>query len=349
VGGRPRAFALIVALVTTTAVFAAAMSLSLASRSATVEAGALSRALEQEFGARTAATRAVIGLLGVRTETQGGGPSGGSGGAPAVDTDDLPEMPEFLREFLEGQLDQEDDEPSGGGASSSSSDQAARSRQTLRARGLPLEAVRVEADGAWFRVELTDALGGLELNSANEEELRSVLESVGIAGPAARSIAAELIDYRDPDDFVTPGGAEGEAYGRRGLTIKNAPLATARELLFLPSMTPETFRALRPLVCVGGSGKIHVPTAPPELLAALPGMTDAAVSEIVALREAGELDRASLKEALPLFAKSLESRLGVEPSPVIRARVSAEAGGPVFEGLAAVTDEGVRWLQFGVE
>jgi len=348
VGGRSRAFALIVALVTTTAVFAAAMSLSLASRSATVEAGALSRALEQEFGARTAATRAVIGLLGVRTETEGGGPSGASGDAPAVDTDELPEMPEFLREFLEGQLDQENDESSGSG-SSSSSNQAGRSRQTLRARGLPREALRVEAGGEWFRVELTDALGGLELNSASEEELRGVLESVGVRGPAARSIAAELIDYRDPDDFVTPGGAEGEAYGRRGLSIKNGPLATARELLFLPSMTPETFRTLRPLVCVGGSGKIHAPTAPPELLAALPGMTDTAVSEIVALREAGALDRASLKEALPLFARSLESRLRVEPSPVIRARVSAESGGPVFEGLAAVTDEGVRWLQFVVE
>lgn len=345
-GGRPRAFALIVALVTTTAVFAAAMSLSLASRSATVEAGALSRALEQEFGARTAATRAVIGLLGVRTEAEGGGPPAGPEDAPAVDTDELPEMPEFLREFLEGQLDQGEDESDGAASSSS---RAGRSRQTLRARGLPLEALRVQAAGAWFRVELTDALGGLELNSASDEELRSVLESVGVGGPAARSIAAELIDYRDVDDFVTPGGAEGEAYRRRGMSIKNGPLTTARELLFLPSMTPGAYRAVRPLICVGGSGRIHAPTAPAALLAALPGMTDTAVSEIVALREAGRLDRASLKEALPLFAKSLESRLGVEPSPVIRARVSAEAGGPMFEGLAAVTDEGVRWLQFRVE
>jgi len=300
---------MIVALVTTAAVFAAAMSLSLASRSATVESGALSRAAEQEFGARTAATRAVLGLVGTRVTASGEEIAGESGEAPSIDTSELPEMPEFLREFLEGHLEEEGADSADGGGASSRSSRSKGARRSLRARGLPRDAVRVDIGGVARLVELTDALGGLDLNSASEEEFRAVLEAAGETVFAARSVAAELIDYRDQDDFLTPRGAEREAYERRGLTIKNGPLATARELLFLPSMTPGAFAAVEPYVCVGGAGRIHAPTAPAALLAALPGMTETAVREIVALRENGTLTEASLKEALPLFAKSLASRL----------------------------------------
>ncbi len=348
---RRSAFALITALVTASAVFAAALTLAALSRAAVIESGALSRALESELRARTAAARAVAGVVGESITASGDvapdDPSSPDG--PTVDTDDLPEMPEFLREFLEGMLDEEPEEENTEGAPQNES-RSARSTERasahLKARGLPPTAVRVEVDGAQFNVSITDALGLINLNKADAEILENLFTIAGAEPIIASALAAQLIDYRDEDDFTTPRGAEARDYLRRGFTISNAPLESPRELLYLPDMTPALFRAVEPLVTTAGDGKLHAPSAPEAAMAAIPGVGESGARAIAALRESGSLDADSLQDALSLFAQDAASQFRFRPSPVLRVRVEPLSPGPTFTALVAVTDEGLRWSAF---
>lgn len=347
-----RAFALMIAIVTVAAVFAAAVSISVIVRASVVESGALSRAIEQEFAARTAAARVIAGVVGegvgARGEVAPSGPEP-DGKAPTLDTDELPEMPEFMREFLEGMLEDEaqDGEASEPEPAPRPTSQRNASRY-LTARGLPTRPVSVQVGDATFRVRMTDAVSRVSLNAAEDEELQRLFLAAGASPGLARTLAAELIDYRDADDFLTPFGAESDAYTRRGMTIRNAPLTVTDELLFLPSMPPELLDAVRPLATTGGNGRLHAPTVPEAVLRCLPGMTPEAAAQIIALRESGRLDADSLRGALPLFAGDLFARFQFQPSPILRVEVRREdAPGPLYEGLAVVSPSaGVQWVRF---
>ncbi len=349
-----RAFALMTALITASAVFAAALSLAALSRSAVIESGALTRSIEAELRARTAAARVVAGVVGEAVSQSGepGAEDPSEPDGPEIDTDELPEMPEFMREFLEEYLDdpaEEEDEEGNVVPKSQRRSSAERGVRRLRARGLPARSVAVVVDGVPLRVTMTDALGVVNVNRATLEELAALFEGVGAEPYDAESIAAQLIDYRDADDFVTPRGAENADYLRRGLVIRNASLEAVEELLYLASMTPDIFSRVRPLVTVHGDGKLHAPSAPEAALAVVPGVGASGARAIVALREAGTLDAESLRDALSLFAGEAASRFRFEPSPVIRVRIEPEGDGPVFTATAAVTDQGVRWGPFEQE
>jgi hypothetical protein len=347
-----RAFALMIAMIAVAAVFAAAMSLSLLTRASVVESGALSRALEQELAARTAASRAVAGIVGEGVTASGeAAPDAPSAGdAPEVETDEMPEMPEFLREFLEGMIDEETPEEGDPEPAPVTPTSTRNAQRYLAARGLPDAPVVVEVSGAAFEVRLLDAASRINLNRATLEELEALARAAGAEPLTAASVAAEIIDYRDEDDFVTPRGAEREDYSRRNLQIRNAALLSVDELGYLPSMTPTLLRNLRPLVTVLGDGKLHAPSVPETILRALPGMTSDSASRIISLRNAGRLDADSLEKALPGFAPELVERFRFRPSPLLRVIVRrADAPGPTFEGLAAISPSaGVQWASFGV-
>ncbi len=131
--------------------------------------------------------------------------------------------------------------------------------------------------------------------------------------------------------------------------IRDDELAAAEELLFLPNMTGELYRKVRPLVTISGDGKLHAMSSPVEVMAVLPGVGIDVAKSIAALREAGSLDAETLEGALPLFKTDLVSRFRFEPSPAIRVHVEAEGGGPRYVGLVVVTTEGLQWASFEQE
>ncbi len=145
----------------------------------------------------------VAGLVGEAVTTDGAGGDVSSSGAPSdsVDTDDLPEMPEFLREFLEGALEEPEiaEESTAAPAGASSRQSGERSVRSLKTRGLPVGAVAVRVGEMVYRVTLVDALGFINLNRAGFDELASLFEMAGAEPYAASGLAAELVDYRDED------------------------------------------------------------------------------------------------------------------------------------------------------
>lgn len=84
---------------------------------------------------------------------------------------------------------------------------------------------------------LQDESARLNLNAAS-------LESLAALPGSTPAFAAAVLDWRDADDEVTPGGAESEAYLLRvgAHLCKNAPLETVDEGLQLEGASPELLR-----------------------------------------------------------------------------------------------------------
>jgi type II secretory pathway component PulK len=81
---------------------------------------------------------------------------------------------------------------------------------------------------------LTDESGKINLNSASEEML------LKLPGMTAE-LAASIIDWRDEDSEITPGGAEDEYYLllSEPYNCKNGPLETVEEILLIKGATEE--------------------------------------------------------------------------------------------------------------
>ncbi len=92
-----------------------------------------------------------------------------------------------------------------------------------------------------FRYGITPEAGKLNLNAASDEEIEALL--LPLLGDLGLENAAELVacllDWRDEDDDVRPGGAESEYYTRLepGYYPKNGKLNTLEELLLVKGWT----------------------------------------------------------------------------------------------------------------
>jgi type II secretory pathway component PulK len=79
--------------------------------------------------------------------------------------------------------------------------------------------------------------------------------------PEARQLAANIIDWRDADDFRTEGiGAESETYRPLGYTTRNGPIRHWQELAYIKDITPQILHAIRAVFYLAP------PEAPPGVL-----------------------------------------------------------------------------------
>ena len=130
--------------------------------------------------------------------------------------------------------------------------------RTYRARslGLPEDGGPVACPlpgGATARIALRDQGGLLDLNTTPRPQMEEAFRTLGIPDRDALALAAEIVDFRDPDDTPEPGGgAEAAQYQARGLTYgpRNGPFVRADEIEQLPSMTPAIAAILLPVVTV---------------------------------------------------------------------------------------------------
>jgi general secretion pathway protein K len=134
----------------------------------------------------------------------------------------------------------------------------------------------LELDGATLEIRIVDESGKVDLNGASPDLLHRLLLALGVKEPQAQSIAAAIVDYRDPDDLLTPGGAESSEYKDAGLPYgpKNKPFEAVSELQRVLGMNFALFQKLEPYVTVYTSGDPSPAFAQPPVLQAL-GMTSA--------------------------------------------------------------------------
>lgn len=159
---------------------------------------------------------------------------------------------------------------------------------------------QLEFAGRRISVSIQDANGCMNVNEADIEQLQSLLRAVGVDGDAVRSLAAAIIDWRDPDSALTPNGAELATYLENGWSTgpANRPFLSVSELKGVLGMPPDVADRLAALLSVSAEGKeINPMTAPePVLRAAFPPDQ---VSGILARRAARAEAKSGPEGALP--------------------------------------------------
>lgn len=97
----------------------------------------------------------------------------------------------------------------------------------------------------------------IDLNRTARPAMEEAFRALGIPDRDTLALAAEIVDYRDPDDVPEPnGGAELTQYRARGLADgpRNGPFLSVDEIARLPSMTPALAAKLQPALTVYNEG-----------------------------------------------------------------------------------------------
>jgi general secretion pathway protein K len=148
--------------------------------------------------------------------------------------------------------------------------------------------------GGQMRIRLLSENGKVDLNGAPEALIQGLLASLAERGElddadGATRIAAAILDWRDPDQRVRPGGAEDRDYRSAGsdLGARDGAFLSVAELNHVLGVDTETFARLAPLVTVySWAPQVDPMTAPRNVLLAVPGLDADVVDRFLAARAA---------------------------------------------------------------
>jgi len=159
-----------------------------------------------------------------------------------------------------------------------------------------------EFDGAVVRIVVRDESAKINLNQAPEILIKGLLKNSGLNEEEVARVSDAIADWRDPDDFRRPNGAEARDYeaADRSYRPANAEFESVDELRLVLNMTPELFRKLRGLLTVHSSRTgFNSLSAPPEILYAVPQVNPDAVRQFLAQRERAWAEDQPLAPFLP--------------------------------------------------
>ncbi len=85
--------------------------------------------------------------------------------------------------------------------------------------------------GTTVTVRMTEESGRVDINGADAALLSALLAVNGVELEEARAMAARIVDWRDKNDDLTPGGAESAEYRRESLSYgpRNGPFESVDE------------------------------------------------------------------------------------------------------------------------
>lgn len=141
---------------------------------------------------------------------------------------------------------------------------------------------------AMLEIRIWDESGRVDLNRAEPDLLVELFILKGVEETEAMSLAAAIVDWRDPDDLVMPMGAEIDDYLAAGFPYgpTNQPFGSVDELQQVFGMSWELFRTVEDLLTVHSpGGQINPAFAPAEVLALLPDMDLESAELFVAERQ----------------------------------------------------------------
>ncbi|GIL41793.1 hypothetical protein TMPK1_40300 [Rhodospirillales bacterium TMPK1] len=202
--------------------------------------------------------------------------------------------------------------------------------------GIALQAASVRLDARPYQlpggaiVRLQDARGLLGLNTASSDEIERLLQTVGVAAPRARTLAACLLDYIDADQLVRPGGAEAAAYRAAGRAPPpDRPLRDVGELAlvlgFADAPSPLDDARLLQSVHAGFTRGIGINSAAAPVLRAA-GFNETQIAALLAHRRTDVIDTMAQLQAVAGLATPPDP-LRFPLFPADEFRVELEIGG----------------------
>ncbi|MGZ5871366.1 MAG: general secretion pathway protein GspK [Bradyrhizobium sp.] len=163
-----------------------------------------------------------------------------------------------------------------------------------------LGSFRFRLDNADVLVTFTSEAARVDLNFASKEMLANLFAVLGADQKVASESADRIVGWRTSPKANAPNEEEA-LYGAAGLTYspRQSFFAHVNELSLVLGVPPEMVdRALPFLTVFGGSPNVDVLIASPEVIAALPGMTPAALNDFLNQRTALPRDPSAIAAAL---------------------------------------------------
>lgn len=163
-----------------------------------------------------------------------------------------------------------------------------------------------------FKVRIDNESGKININTANTQLLRMVLNTFQMSNSEKDTIVDSILDWRDKDNLHRINGAENDYYHSlpKPYDCKNGDFDSIQELLLVRGVTPQIFYGgLKDLFTVypkntlhnyrnRGTNKININAASAKMLRALPNMTDDMVKALIEYRKEKDFD--SLTEVLSI-------------------------------------------------
>jgi general secretion pathway protein K len=142
-------------------------------------------------------------------------------------------------------------------------------------------------------VALANERGRIDLNDSEPELLAGLFKALGVSDEMATTLAARIVDWRDADDDVEPGGAEASMYRAAGRTgPRNGPFVHPFELISVLGVDgPLAIRCLPYVTVANPGGRVDPFVADPVVLNALPGSSEQRVAEFIEDRALGTTGR----------------------------------------------------------
>ena len=142
---------------------------------------------------------------------------------------------------------------------------------------------------AMLYITIIDEAGKVDLNQAPLPLLQALFTGYGVADQDAAALAAAVVDWRDPDDLVTPNGAETAEYAAAGRDYgpANGQFTTIEELSQVLGVSDELYRRLEPALTVYSQRPgIDSTVATRGVLLGMPGATPEMVDAYLEQRQA---------------------------------------------------------------
>lgn len=180
------------------------------------------------------------------------------------------------------------------------------------------------------RVRLQDTRGLLNLNQTPNDRLQRFLGLMGIPADQRNRLVDTLRDYIDGDKSRRLNGAEDEEYVARQLPLPtNSNLTTPWEIRRVIGWrdTPQLWQSSRfiELTTTSTTLGLNPNTAPAEVLATLPGMTDAMAQALISRREQAPILNLGQLAALASIPEILlDMQIMVMPGEAVRVTQSVQ-------------------------
>jgi general secretion pathway protein K len=153
-------------------------------------------------------------------------------------------------------------------------------------------------DKGYYKFSLSDESGKININTLTDSSgiiLNNLLVNLGIGKEEADTIVDSILDWKDPDDAHRLHGAETDYYMSlpEPYKAKDADFDNLEELLLVKGVTAEILYGredrqgiINFLTVYSKTDKININAAAPEVLKAIPFMSDDTVQKILTYRSA---------------------------------------------------------------
>lgn len=170
------------------------------------------------------------------------------------------------------------------------------------------------------RLRLNDEGGRIDIGKAPAIVIAALLRYVGAPEAAAKDVAQRIVERRYPRNTPRPDPRLRSSNGATRTPATGQPFSDLRQLQLIPGMAPDWVAAMAPLTTVFGGETINPLTAPPGVIAALPGVEKGQVDAFLKARRSFPVD----VDRLVRMVGAAQQYLAVKPQRVATVELMAE-------------------------